>query len=400
MFRDFKNRKRSASSHMSIVTAALLTFLTAHMCDAFPVDFVLTALGQRKQSAPQVEEAKEAPADAKAAAADVKVAEAVPKADVKAAPEPRKGVVRRQVAVGAAAAAAEVGQVLGDLIGGLFGRREAQPGAIVIGRREAQLGVIVKLDNNALKQFEAQYGRHFDQMIRTELHFVRIVCQPTRQQYDAMATDGKLIRTKAINKFAMLKQGRNRGVRSSNDSDTRKPISEGLLASANRHLSADQVAAYQRELAARKDAAKEVAILITAAKVDRKLVLNGQQRAQVTKVLAENWNPAWGGTQMMRHGGQYFPDVPDPKITPILTATQKKVLRTVNQQSRVFFGFNVGMIQGIVIADEKWDDQPENEASKKTDATDKKTNDEKPSDGDSVEAIDVKKTTSVLEDSE
>lgn len=367
---------------MSIVTAALLTFLSTQVCGAFPVDFVLTdEPGQRKQSEPQVEETKDAPADAKAD-------EAVPKADVKAAPEPRKGAVRRKVAVGAAAAAEEVGQVFGDLIGGLFGRRGAQPEAIV------------KLDRNALKQFEAQYGRHFDQMVRTELHFVRIVCQPTRQQYDAMATDGKLIRTKTINKFAMLQQGRNRGVRSSNDSDTRKPIAEGLLASAKRHLSADQVAAYERELAARTDAAIEIAILITAGKLDRKLVLNGQQRAQVTKVLAENWNPAWGGTQMMMHGGQYFPDIPDPKITPILTATQKKVLRTVNQQSRVFFGFNVGMNQGIVIADEMWDDDSGNEASKKTEAPNKDANGKKPSDGDSVEEVDVKKATSVREGSE
>ena len=103
---------------------------------------------------------------------------------------------------------------------------------------------------------------------------------------------------------------------------------------------------------------------------------------------------------MMMRGGDYFPDVPDPKITPILTATQKKVLRTVNQQSRVFFGFNVGMVQGMVIADEKWDDQPENEASEKSEATNKDAKDEKPSDGDSVEAVDVKRTTSVREDSE
>jgi hypothetical protein len=237
-------------------------------------------------------------------------------------------------------------------------------------------------------------------MVKTELHFIRVVCQPTRQQYEAMATDGKLIRTKAINKFAMLQNGRNRGIRSSTDSDTRKPISEGLLLSAKRHLSADQAAAYERELSARKEATKEVAVLVTAAKLDRRLVLNTPQRAQVTKVLTDNWNPAWGTSQMMMLGGQYFPDIPDSKITPILTATQKKVLKTATQQSHVFFGFNVGRNQGIVIADEKWDDEPDDEASEETEAGNNDANGEKPESDDSLEATDARQAASVPEVSE
>lgn len=373
MPQNFENQKRSATSRLSITAAALLTLLTTQVCLAFPVDFVLTEPGQPEQPA-QVEEVKEAPGDDKAV-------DAVPKA----APQPRKGAVRQKVAVGAAAAAEEVGQVFGNLIGGLFGRRDAAVANVAV-------------DKNALKQFEAQYGRHFDQTVRTELHFIRIVCQPTRQQYEAMATDGKLIRTKAINKFAAMQQGRNRGIRS-NDSDTRKPISEGLLASAKRHLSADQVAAYELELAARMDADKKVALLVVAAKLDRRLVLDTPQRTQVTKVLAENWNPAWGATQMMMYGGQYFPDVPDTKITPILTATQKKVLKSVNQQSQVFWGFNVGMNQGILIPDEKWDDQPGNEASNKDEAKSEEADGEKPDRDDSAKAVDDKQATPVPEGS-
>ena len=57
------------------------------------------------------------------------------------------------------------------------------------------------------------------------------------------------------------------------------------------------------------------------------------------------------------YGGESFPNVPDAKIVPFLTETQKKVWRTVNQQSNVFWGFNVGMDQGIAIADEQWDEE-------------------------------------------
>lgn len=360
MFSDFTNRNRTLASSVTTAFAAILTLLIAQRCDAFPVDFVLTEPGKQKQPAPETQAAEEAPVEAKEANAAQPDANAKPAAK----PKPVKGGIVRKKAAGAAKdAAEEVGQIFGDLIGGLFGRKAAPQAAIPV------------LDRNALKQFEAQYGRHFDQIIKTELHFIRLVCQPTRQQYDAMAADGKLIRTKVLNKFAMIQQGMNRGIRDSSDNDTRKPVSEGLLQSAKRHLSLVQVAKYESELAERNHAHKDVAILVTAAKLDEKLVLNTEQRSQVTKVLGENWNKSWGSVQTMMYGSQYFPNIPDQKITPLLTARQKKVLRTLNQQNRVFFGFNVGMNQGIVIPDEQWEDE---EGATEADSTTKDESTEQP----------------------
>ena len=382
MYRKSRYPKWAQAACTSGLLAVSFMILATRTCDAFPVDFILTAPGEAKQPEPEVQVAKEAPVEVKEAAD--------PKPAAGKAKPVKRGIVREKaavVAVGAAEAAEEVGQVLGDLIGGLFGR----------GNR-GEPAIAEKLNGNALKQFEAQFGRHFDQMVKTELHFIRVVCQLTREQYDAMAADGKLIRTKTIGKFALLQQGINRGIRS-NDSDTRKPISDGLLLSAKRHLSADQVAAYERELTARQEAAKEVAILVTAGKLDRRLVLDTSQRAQVTKVLTDNWNPAWGAPQMMMHGGQHFPDIPDSKITPILTATQKKVLKSATQQSNVFWGFNIGMNQGIAIVDEKWDDESGNEASEETDEANKKVNGEKSEGDDTVEAADAKAASSMPEGS-
>ena len=320
----------------------------------FSVDFVLTAPVSLKQPEPETQAAKEALVEAKETVAAQPDAKPEPADKVKRAAKPKpakRGVVRQKAAVAAKGAAEEVGQIFGDLIGGLFGRKAVPRAAVAV------------VDKNALKQFEARYGRHFDQIIKTELHFIRLVCQPTRQQYDALAADGKLIRTKVLNKFAMVQQGMNRGIHSSSDNDTRKPVAEDLLQSAKRHLSPDQVAKYESELAERNNAHQEVAILVTAAKLDEKLVLNTEQRSQVTRVLGENWNESWGSVPMMMHGSRYFPNIPDQKIIPLLTSTQKNVLRTLNQQNRVFFGFNVGMNQGIVIPDEKWEDeQGENEA--------------------------------------
>lgn len=364
MFKEIQNGNRTQVSSAPAAFAAILTLLMIQPCYAFPVDFVLTAPGSRKQPEPETQASAEAPVEAKEAGAAQPDTKEKPadKAKPAAKPEPvKRGIVRQKAAVAAkdaAEAAEEVGQIFGDLIGGLFGRKAVPQAAAVAP------------DKNALKQFEARYGRHFDQIIKTELHFIRLVCQPTRQQYDALAADGKLIRTKVLNKFAMVQQGMNRGIHSSSDNDTRKPVAEDLLQSAKRHLSPDQVAKYESELAERNNAHQEVAILVTAAKLDEKLVLNTEQRSQVTEVLGENWNKSWGSVQTMMYGSRYFPNIPDQKITPLLTATQKKVLRTLNQQNRVFFGFNVGMNQGIVIPDEKWEDE---EGEREADGT---TNDE------------------------
>src|SRR4051794_27639754 len=42
-----------------------------------------------------------------------------------------------------------------------------------------------------VQQWEQQYGPQLRQLLRTELHFMRLVCQPTKQQYEKIAADGE-----------------------------------------------------------------------------------------------------------------------------------------------------------------------------------------------------------------
>jgi len=380
MIRKIRPLQRATAVCASSLLAVSLTLVITQPCDAFPVDFVLTAPGNARPAKPEIKEAKEAPVDARKA--DDPEPAAGNKKPVK------RGVIRQKaavVAVGAAEAAAEVGVVLGNVFDGLFGR----------GNRGGK-AVVAKPNAKALQNFEAQYGRHFDQVVKTELHFIRTICEPTRQQYEAMATDGKLLRIKTIRKFALQQQNGNRGIQSKN-SNTRTLIAEGLLLSAKRHLSADQAAIYERELVARKEAAQKVAILVTAGKLDRRLILDMSQRAQITTVLNENWNPSWGAPQMLMRGGQFLPDIPDLKITPILTDTQKKVLKTTTQQHNVFWGFNVGRNQGIVLRDEEWDEESKDEASHKAEATNKVADADKPGDDNAVKAVDTKQAEAAPE---
>lgn len=256
--------------------------------------------------------------------------------------------VREKVAAGAAVAAEaveEVGQVFGNLLGELL-----------IGNRAGPVVVQGEPRDLMVKQFEAQYGRHFDAILRTELHFIRVVCKTSRKQYEAISDDAKLVRTKAIRKFAQFQNGMNQGVMKGEDSDCRQQMVSDLLISVARHLSTEQLAAYRSELAARAEARRRVAVYVTTARIDRKLMLSSDQREQVRKMLDQDWDVSWNAAEMLMYGGHYFPDVPDAKLTPLLSAAQEKVWRTVSQQGEENWGFNPGMNQPVALPDEQWED--------------------------------------------
>ena len=95
-----------------------------------------------------------------------------------------------------------------------------------------------------LKQFEAQWGRQLRHVYRSELHLMRLVCQPTKEQYERIATDGNTA-LKALTKklAASMRHG---FVNESND--PRVPITEAISKSARTTLTPAQVARYQKEL--------------------------------------------------------------------------------------------------------------------------------------------------------
>src|SRR6059058_5140477 len=45
-------------------------------------------------------------------------------------------------------------------------------------------------DDSVVLQFEQQWGRQLRQVYRTEIHFMRSVCQPTKSQYEKITAGG------------------------------------------------------------------------------------------------------------------------------------------------------------------------------------------------------------------
>ena len=204
-------------------------------------------------------------------------------------------------------------------------------------------------EDPVVQQFEQQFGAQFRQLHRTELHFMRLVCQPTKQQYEKIAADSEAalkatIRTFALNMHKPVDQ-----------SDPRAPIAEVLVKSVRTTLAPEQAARYQRELDQRAAARKRAALLSLVAKVDKVLILTAEQRVKLSEILENNWNDAWNHTQLLMLGSQYFPAMPDSKILPILRDIQEDVWRGISK-GNIRFGFNLGNVQGIEIEEEVWDD--------------------------------------------
>jgi hypothetical protein len=142
--------------------------------------------------------------------------------------------------------------------------------------------------------------------------------------------------------------------------DPRKLITEGLSKSIKATLSAEQAARYQEELDKRIENRKQVALTNLVAKLDQDLVLTADQRGKLFQSLSKSWKDSWGQSlEMLFYGEHYFPSLPDNDVIPILNATQKEVWSGIPKQNNVFWGWNgMAFVQGAVMDDETWADEP------------------------------------------
>jgi hypothetical protein len=198
-------------------------------------------------------------------------------------------------------------------------------------------------DDPALQQFEAQFGRQFRHLHRSELHFMRLVCQPTKQQYQKIAADSGVGLKATIKQFAGYLREQQQGRWSpTSQADPREAIAQVVVKSARATLSSDQAARFQKEIDERAAALKRAVVLNLVAMMDKTLILNAEQRGKLRDVLERNWNDSWS-VYVITGGGYYFPSLPDAKIAPILTATQKTVWQGV-PKGNVYYGFRLGMV--------------------------------------------------------
>lgn len=209
-----------------------------------------------------------------------------------------------------------------------------------------------------IQQFEQQFGRQFRHMVRSELHFMRITCQPTKQQFEKIAADTEVTAKATTKQLAEIWQKMQRGGMGVQEvTDPRTPITDALTKSVRAHLASDQADRYQQELEKRVVARKKATVLSLVAIVDKILVLTPDQRDKMVDLFDKNWHKSWNDPQILMYGGQFFPEMPDAKMLPILTESQKLVWQGITKQ-RIHLGFHshFNNLQGIDLGEEVWDD--------------------------------------------
>src|SRR5262249_4102687 len=108
-----------------------------------------------------------------------------------------------------------------------------------------------------IQAWENAYGAQFRQVLRTELHLMRLVTEPTRQQYERIKDESELGLKDAIRSLLVAQYTGNVGAWS----DMRAPIAAVVARSVRATLSAEQAARYDKELELRTAARKRAVVL-------------------------------------------------------------------------------------------------------------------------------------------
>lgn len=225
--------------------------------------------------------------------------------------------------------------------------------AVVAGEMliDVQVADVVAAGGDPLEQ---QFLQQFRQLSKTELSFVRAVCQPNAEQSKKIKAAGDAGLKTAVKTFAAIQKKMQQGMRAGEQPewpDPRKLMADVLLKSVKETLSADQAKRYEEELEKRSAARKRAALLNLVAKIDKDLVLTADQRGKLTEALNSNWKEGWGQQlEVFMYGDTYMPALPDAHVLPVLTEKQKQIWNDIPKQHNQIWGWaGFGFVQGVDI---------------------------------------------------
>ena len=225
---------------------------------------------------------------------------------------------------------------------------------------------------------EQQFLQQFRQLSKTELSFVRAVCQPNAEQSKKIKAASEAALKTAVKKFAEIQKKMQQGVRAGEQPewpDPRKLMSDALLKSVKESMSAEQAKRYEVELEKRAAARKRAALLNFVAKLDKDLVLTADQRGKLTEALDKNWKDSWcQQLEVFMYGDSYFPALPDAQVIPVLTDKQKQIWNGIPKQQNQIWGWaGGGFVQAVeleaedaVIVKEAKPDEPAKDEVRET----------------------------------
>jgi len=231
--------------------------------------------------------------------------------------------------------AAPAGGFLGLGLRAMFNAIAPQPQAVqqAIPADEAEDGEMPKDPAQAQlwqqrKQIRQQ-AKHLEQLfqpvLRTELEMVRQACPnlPADARREVLVA-GKAAVTKTALEFATQQMLGGQPRRAFN---ARRGIQLPVAQTLERHASAEQLVAYNREQAARMARRAEAARVAIIAKLDRQLDLSAAQRRAIEDDLEARWEEAWlrelDDTGMVINNFRPAPDYANGCIEPHLDDAQR-----------------------------------------------------------------------------
>ncbi len=206
-------------------------------------------------------------------------------------------------------------------------------------------------------QLGAQFGPRFRQLYKTELRFMRLATQPSKQQYEKIAAEGDPSVKAALREYVKRFTGGNGGKIS--QANPNQIMTDAITKAVDKHLPPEKAARYQKELIARTAAYKRMAVDNLAAMVDKTLFLSTEQRTKLVDILGNNWDESWHQSQYFTNYGQWFPPMPDAKILPILTESQRVVWKGVTKND-IQFGIGGRFGDGNNLDEEPWPEDAPN----------------------------------------
>ena len=213
--------------------------------------------------------------------------------------------------------------------------------------------------NANLDPLIAQFTPQLRPLLKTELHFVKLVCEPTKAQQKAIALEADKGFKEAVRKYADAQQKMMNGQwRGNTQPDARKMLQQAMVVAVKTSLTAEQAAKYQEELNRRAADLKTVTIRNIMVKLDQDLVLSADQREALSQALHKDWKDAWGSSlETYMYGNESLPALPDKLITPLLNPTQKKVWTSSQKNpSNTFFG-NINFAGGFEMEGDPLDEE-------------------------------------------
>jgi hypothetical protein len=194
---------------------------------------------------------------------------------------------------------------------------------IVLGPEAEQIEELQKLQADHLVD-------QYRPMLEAELAFVQRICQTSPQQQEQITADAtKALRTNVDAQFLLNRQLERRLILEQVAvMGPAHRLAQAISDSAQRHLSPEQFAVYDREARTRQEFRKRAIIDSVISELDAAVLLSLAQRERMREALSTNWQqdsyPA-GISLIMQHRQRSFGNLDLSLVTHLLTPEQNRV---------------------------------------------------------------------------